>query len=187
MLSILIPSHKEEGVLNFVDQLEKLFPETHEIIIASDREGKGKGWAVRHALLNAKGTAIAIIDGDGDIPPRMLGRLFPFLEDFDVVVGSKRMTHAPWHRKIITYFSRIYIKVFFGISVETQTGIKLFRREALDFWKTDGFFFDVEMLLNAQKKGMKMIEIPIEAEITSSMSWRIIWATLLESIRLKFQ
>jgi len=187
VLSILIPSHNEENIGNFVEELETLFPAAYEIIVCSDRYSRGKGWAVREAMLQAKGDTIAVIDGDGDIPPRMLWRLFPFLEDYDVVVGSKRMTRAPLQRKIVTYLSRLYIRFFFGLPIETQTGIKLFRRDALHFWKTNGFFFDVEILRNAHKRGKKMIEVPIEAEIKESLSWRALWRTLLESIRLKFQ
>jgi len=187
MLSILVPAHNEENIQAFVEELEKSIPEAHEIIVASDREGKGKGWAVREAMLHATGNMIAFIDGDGDIPPRMLWRLFPFLEDYDVVLGSKKMTHAPLHRKIITYLSRLYIRIFFNIPEETQTGIKLFRRDALEYWKMNGFLYDVEILAKAKKRGMRMIEVPIEAEIKSSMSWRALWLTFTESLRLKFQ
>lgn len=187
MLSILIPSHNEENIHAFVEELEKLFPGAHEIIVASDREGRGKGWAVREAILIAQGDEIAIIDGDGDIPARMLARLFPFLEDYDCVVGTKRMSRAPLQRKVITYLSRIYLRVFFGLSVETQTGIKLFRKSALQYWKTDGFLFDIEILRNARRKGMTMIEVPIEAEIKVRLSWKAVWRTFWESITLKFQ
>ncbi len=157
-----------------------------EIIIASDPEGRGKGWAIREALKEAKGDLIAFIDGDGDIEPRMLWRLFPFLVDFDVVVGSKRMTNAPLQRKIITHLSRLYIKIMFGISVETQTGIKLFHRSALTDWQSNSFAFDFEILAKCQKRGLRMIEIPIEAEIKEKMSRRALWRTLIESLRLKF-
>lgn len=187
MLSILVPSHNEKGIHDFVSALERAVPEAHEIIIAQDRKGRGKGWAVREAMLRARGDQIAVIDGDGDIPPRMLWRLFPFLEDYDVVVGSKKMTRAPMQRKIITYLSKIYIRLFFGISVETQTGIKLFKRDALPYWEINGFFYDVEILSKCVKKGLKIIEVPIEAEIKEKMSGRALWVTLWESLRLKFR
>lgn len=186
MLSILLPNHNEKKINLFIEEIEKILP-AHEILIASDRAGKGKGWAVREALNHAKGDQIAFLDSDGDIPPRMLLRLIPYLEDFDVVVGSKRLTHAPLHRKIITHLSRFYIRCLFGLFFDTQTGIKLFRRKAIEDWKTDGFLFDVEILAKAKKKGMKIVEVPIEAEITASISKKILWKTLLESLRLKFR
>jgi glycosyltransferase involved in cell wall biosynthesis len=186
MLSILLPNHNEKKINLFIEEVEKILP-AHEIIIASDRVGRGKGWAVREALQHAKGDQIAFLDSDGDIPPRMLLRLIPFLDDFDVVVGSKRITKAPLHRKIITHLSRIYIRLFFGLVVDTQTGIKLFRREAIEEWKTDGFFFDVEILAKAKRKCMRMIEVPIEVEIKEKMSGKILWRTLCESLCLMFR
>lgn len=186
MLSTLLPCHKEKGIDEFVKEVERVLP-AHEIIIASDRTGRGKGWAVRQALMHAKGDRIAFLDSDGDIEPRMLLRLIPFLDDFDVVVGSKRIWHAPLHRKILTHLSRVYMRVMFGVTFDTQTGIKLFRREAIQGWRLDGFIFDLEILIKAKQRGMKIIEVPIEAEIKESMSWRIICKTLWESLILWFR
>lgn len=184
MLSILLPNQNEKRIEAFIAELERNFTNI-EIIIAVDRYGKGKGWAMREALTQAKGEHIAFLDGDGDIPPKMLKRLLPFLEDYDVVVGSKRIANAPLHRKILTHLSRLYIRIVFGIAQDTQTGIKLFRCEVLTDWKTDGFLFDVEILAKARKRGYSIIEIPIEAEITSSMSWRTVWRTFVESVKIR--
>jgi|25BtaG_2_1085352.scaffolds.fasta_scaffold00534_16 dolichol-phosphate mannosyltransferase len=185
MLSILIPNHNEDNIQELIAEIERVLP-ANQIIIAVDRDGKGKGWAMREALHYARGKYIAFLDGDGDIEPRMLKRLLPFLEDFDVVVGSKRMTYAPLQRKILTYLSRIYIRLMFGLPCDTQTGIKLFRSSALRTWETDGFLFDVEILAAAHRRELKIVEVPVEAEITKSMSRRAIWRTFLESLKIKF-
>lgn len=186
MLSILIPSRNEPNIVKFVEEVERELP-AHEIIVIRDNDGRGKGWALREALLHAKGDCIAFLDGDGDIPPRMLHRLFPFLEDFDIVVGSKRVLNAPWHRKIITHLSRIYIRLAFGLTVDTQTGIKLFRYDALEYWKSNSFFFDVEILAKAMRKGKRIIEVPIEAEIKASMSMKALYLTFRESLCLLYR
>lgn len=186
MLSIILPSHREPEIHSFVEQVAARFPRC-EIIVSSDSEGRGKGWAIREAIAHARGDQIAFLDGDGDIHPRMLLRLVPFLEDFDVVVGTKRINHRHFSRRVITTLSRIYIRTIFGLQCDTQTGIKIFRRETIIDWKTDGFLFDVEILANAQKRGARIIEVPIEAEITERMSRRAIWKTFLESLTLKFR
>jgi len=186
MLSILIPSHNEKGVHDFVDEVEAL-DIAHEIIICNDRYGRGKGWAIREGLAEATGEIVAFIDGDGDIPARMLLRLLPFLDDFDIVVGSKRIWNAPWQRKILTHLSRIYIWVVFGLRVDTQTGVKIFKREAVMPWVTNGFFFDVEVLARAVNEGFKVIEVPIKAEIKKQVSAGALWRTLVESVILWFR
>ena len=185
MLSILLPNHNEEYIHDLIQEAEETSLAA-EIIIAVDRDSRGKGWAMREALSQATGEHIVFLDSDGDIRPRMLKRLLPFLEDFDIVVGTKRVNHAPFHRKVLTHLSRIYIRIMFGLQVDTQTGIKLFKREALSDWGTDGFAFDIEVLQKAQRKGLRMIDVPIEAEITAPMSLKIIWRTLCESLRIKF-
>lgn len=190
MLSILIPSREGGAVHEFVEELERLLP-VSEIIICNDREQKGKGWALREALRHAKGDQIAFIDGDGEIPARMMNRLLPFLEDFDVVVGSKRITHSPLRRRVMTRLTRIWFKFLFGVKVDTQTGIKLFRRSAFDYldnyWNANGFIFDVEILELLQRKGFSLVEVPVEVEIRRQLAFTTIFRITGESIWLKFR
>ena len=190
MLSILIPDHNEKNIKDFVEEVESLNI-AHEIIISKDTESRGKGWALLQAFLASKGDLIAFIDGDGDIKPRMFYRLLPFLEDFDVVVGSKRITRAPMRRKIMTHLTRIWFRLLFGVQVDTQTGIKIFRREVFDlwanYWESNGFIFDVEILSNLQRLGCRMIEVPIEAEIRRQLPFTRIFKILGESLWLRYR
>lgn len=188
MLSILIPNHKEKEIQTLIKEIENLLP-VHEIIISNDSESKGKGWAIRQALMHAKGDLIAMLDGDNEIPARMLLRLLPFLDDFSVVVGSKRITQSPLRRKIMTHLTRIWFKLLFGLYVDSQTGIKLFKREALEAlphyaWRANGFIHDVEILSHLQKKGFKMVEVPIECQIRRQLAFKTIFRIFGESIWL---
>lgn len=189
MLSILIPQSNEPNIDLFVRQIEKVLP-VGEIIVACDRERKGKGWALREAFQQAKGDVIAFLDGDNEIFPRMLFRLLPFLEDFDVVVGSKRITHAPMRRKVMTQVTRAMFRFFFGVQVDTQTGIKLFRRSALEslsYWQSNGFVFDLEIITRLQKQGFKIVEVPIECEIKRQLAFKTIFRIAGEAIWLWFR
>lgn len=187
MLSILIPARNETYIQLFMDEVEAMLP-AHEIVVCNDRESRGKGWALREAFNESRGDLVAFIDGDGDIPPRMLKRLLPFLEDFDVVVGSKRITRAPLRRKVMTHVTRWWFRLLFGVQVDTQTGIKLFRRkalESLDFWASNGFIFDVEIITRLQEKGFKIIEVPVEVEIKKQLAFKTIFRIAGESLWLK--
>ena len=190
MLSIILPNHNETAIDDFIQEIEQKLP-VHEIIVSKDSESRGKGWAIREALNNAKGDQIAFLDGDGEIPARMLLRLLPFLEDFDVVVGSKRITKSPLRRKVMTHVTRIWFRLLFGVQVDTQTGIKLFKKVALDSidncWESNGFIFDVEILANLQKKGFKIVEVPIECEIKRQVAFKTIFKITGESIWLWFR
>lgn len=187
MLSIILPNRSEQYVQLFMQEIEDKLP-VHEIIVSLDRENRGKGWALREGFMACRGDQIAFLDADGEIPPRMLYRLLPFLEDFDVVVGSKRITRAPLRRKIMTRLTRWWFKLLFGVKVDTQTGIKLFNRRALDrlnFWASNGFIFDVEIIVRLQEMGFEAVEVPIECEIRRQVSFKTILRILGESIWLK--
>lgn len=190
MLSILIPDHNEAQINDFVSEVEGLGI-ANEIIISKDRHSRGKGWALREAFKSSKGDLVAFIDGDGDIRPRMFHRLLPFLDDFDVVVGSKRITRSPGRRKVMTHLTRIWFKFLFGVNVDTQTGIKIFRREVFDvfanYWESNGFIFDVEILEAMQRNGARMVEVPIEAEIRRQLKFKTIFRILGESLWLKYR
>lgn len=182
MLSIILPSRNEPHINEVVDDTIRQFPDA-QVIVSSDSEGRGKGWAIREGLKKAKGDLIAFLDGDGDIQPRMLKRLMPFIEDHDIVVGIKPISGL-LSRRILTYLSRLYLALCFDIKVDSQTGIKLFRREAMQKFYNDGFLFDLEILCIAKQQGLRMIEVPIDANVRRRMKLKSIWNTLKESITL---
>ena len=129
MITIIMPSALEENIHDMLVETEELFPEA-QIIVSTDRDRRGKGWAIRQGLLIATGDIIVFLDGDGDISPKMIHRLLHHLDEFDIVVGTKN-TRLLLSRWILTCLSRIYISLMFGIPVDTQTGIKIFKRDAL--------------------------------------------------------
>lgn len=184
MLSIILPNRNEKGIGDMVRCCIRYFP-TAQIIVSDDPDSRGKGWAIRNGLDKAHNRYIVLIDGDFDIHPRMINRLLPFLEDYDIVVGTKPLTGS-LSRKILTFLSRIYIRILFGLKIDTQTGIKVFRRETLTSWKTDGYAYDIEILAKAHRRGFDMIEIPIEASITRKMSAKNILQTLIDSLKIKW-
>lgn len=190
-LSIILPNCNEPQIQGLIKDIEGILP-VGEIIVSNDSESLGKGWSIREALRYAKGDRVAFLDGDGEIPARMLLRLLPFLDDFDVVVGSKRISpNSPMRRKIMTHVTRIWFRFLFGVQVDTQTGIKLFRRKALEAlnwsWESNGFIFDVEIISRLQKLGFRIIEVPIECEIRRQLPVKRIFKIFMESLWLKFR
>jgi len=186
MLSVIIPDYNAFEAQETTYVCRRYFPDA-QIIRATDLEGRGKGWAIREGLKKAEGDIICFLDADMDIHPRMINRLLPFLVDYDIVVGSKGIERGLFTRRLLTYLSRIYIRLLFGLRVHTQTGIKLYKREAIPEWKSDGFAFDIEILSKAKKNRFTMIEVPIDATIKKGMSLRAILKTFRESLKIWFQ
>ena len=184
MLSIIMPATDMEKANEMMQEVEDLFPNNCQVIVSSNRQALGKGWAVREALKQSSGEFICLLDGDGDISPKMIKRLIPFLSDYDIVCGVKPISGI-WSRRILTYFSRLYIATLFGVKVDTQTGIKLFKRHAITEWYNNNWLFDLEILSLAKQKGMSMIEVPIEfTPGNKKVKLVSIWKTFKESVTL---
>ena len=187
MLSIILPCHNvdQNALKTFTEEIEVQYNYTEiEIIVSNDAEGRGKGWAIRQGLLASRGNVVCFIDGDGDIPASMIARLLPFLKENDVVCGVKPISGI-WSRRILTYLSRLYITAMFNVKVDSQTGIKVFKKEFLSDFYNDGFLFDLELLSKAKKKGAKIAECPIDCKAAyKHMKATSIWKTLKESITL---
>lgn len=144
------------------------------IKVFSYKENRGKGYAIRFGMARAKGGIIAFIDAGGDLNASGIAMALEHLKWYnaDIVVGSKRH-HAskvayPWQRKILSYIVQRVTRFFFGLDVsDTQTGLKVFRREVLvkilPRLIVKRWAFDLEMLAVANLLGFKRIyESPVE-------------------------
>jgi glycosyltransferase involved in cell wall biosynthesis len=185
MISIILPNRNEER-LKQVQEAIPYLPFSCQVVIATDNDGEGKGAAIREGLRIAEGETIIFLDSDFDIHPRMINRLLPFLDDYDIVVGTKNLKNVTWQRKILTTLSRIYIGLLFGTRVETQVGLKVFKRSAIPEWKANGYIFDVEVLYKAKQMGKRMIEIPIKATVSDSKTFKDLWTTFKDTIKIRW-
>ncbi|TVR70763.1 MAG: hypothetical protein EA408_10575, partial [Marinilabiliales bacterium] len=73
------------------------------------------------------------------------------------------------HRRVVSLFFRKFVKVYAGLPgylTDTQCGLKLYRgdiaKELYDECRTDGFLFDVAIILRAIAKGYAIKEFPVE-------------------------
>jgi len=153
-----------------VRQFESLSPHFRLLVYPKNR---GKGYAVRFGVLNARGALVLYADADGATPIVELERLESAIKDgAQVAIGSRAMFSRDTEVKTVWY--RIFIgRVFSGIVnvlllpgiADTQCGFKLFirpvARHIFSHQKADRFSFDVEVLFLARKAGCKIAEVPI--------------------------
>ena len=86
------------------------------------------------------------------------------------------------------------VKVLFNLSVtDTQTGIKLFRREVLERVlpqvTVNRYAFDLAVLLNASKAGYRIVEAPVELsyQFSSQVKAKAIWDIFLDTMILFYR
>jgi hypothetical protein len=102
--------------------------------------------------------------------------------DFDLVIGSKRhpqsVLYYPPLRKLYSNVYYYLIKLLFGLPVkDTQTGVKVFKREVLDFVMPKllvrEFAFDLELLVVAHMGNYRIGESPIVLEFKNKYAYTI--------------
>ena len=133
----------------------------------------GKGNALKAGFRASTGGFVLLLDGDLDIAPRMLPKFFDSMAKHgsDIVIGSKRHPEStvqyPWHRRLASAIYFGLVRLVVGLPVtDTQTGMKLFRRQvlgdALDRMLVKTYAFDLELLSIAYGRGAKVSEAPVE-------------------------
>ena len=139
----------------------------------SYRKNSGKGYAIKYGFQYARGDLVLFLDADSDLPaaqiPRFLGGMNG--TDVDIIIGSKRhplsKVDYPPLRRLLSGAYGLLVRALFNLKVtDTQTGIKLFRREVLDrvFPKVliKRYAFDLELLANASRLRYRIAEAPVE-------------------------
>jgi glycosyltransferase involved in cell wall biosynthesis len=166
--------------------------------VLSHPSNRGKGQALFTGARAAKGDLIVFLDADLDLPPEQLPALLDGMGDADVLVGAKRDSMAagryPFIRRILSRLFSLATVGLFGLTVtETQTGLKVFRREVLEIvvprMRIDGYAYDLEMLVRAQRAGFKLTQTPVElgpGASTAALRAGMLWQMARDTARLQW-
>jgi glycosyltransferase involved in cell wall biosynthesis len=203
-LSIVIPAYNEESRLpktfdRILGWLEEQRLKFREIIVVDDGSrdatagvveeyskppspirllrnpgNKGKGYAVRHGVLDAGGEWILYTDADLSTPIEELQKLEAAAAQQNAVIaiGSRAVdrslvaVHQSPFREYSGRFFNVVMRAVTGLPFhDTQCGFKLYRADAakavFSRQEQDGFSFDVEDLVIAKKLGLRAVEVPV--------------------------
>jgi len=137
-------------------------------------ENRGKGYAVKIGLLEAKADIALFSDADLSTPIDEMSKLVDPIRngEYDVTFGSRALdrsligTHQPWRREQGGKVMNLVIRTMSSLPfADTQCGFKAFNmikfRPLLDLMTIDRFGFDVEFLFVANYHGLRLAEIPV--------------------------
>ena len=172
-----------------------------QVRIVELAENQGKGAALRVGLAQGRGRYLGFIDGDGDIPARQLSQFLAAISaaDPDVVLGSKIHPDSdvvyPPLRRLYSFGYRQLTRLLFRLPTrDTQTGIKLIRRETLAAvlpkMLEKRFAFDLELLVVARRMGYRnFVELPVQIaeRFTTTISPKAVWRTLLDTLAIFYR
>ncbi|MHC4475775.1 MAG: glycosyltransferase [Planctomycetota bacterium] len=164
---------------------------------------KGKGCAVRTGMNETQGAYVMFSDSGCCVPygNTLLGLEMLKNGECDIAHGSRKMLESdiqqgqPWHRRACAKLFRWALKKILTLPAgltDTQCGFKVYRgevaRELYNQCVSDGFMFDVEIILRAKKAGYRIREFPVEwvCDLDSRLSVvRAPWPVLREMIAIK--
>jgi dolichyl-phosphate beta-glucosyltransferase len=203
-ISIVVPAYNEQArlpatirrILNYLSRSEWVF---HEIVIVDDGStdgtleiasafarqhsnvrvlqnpgNRGKGYSVRHGMMEARGEWRLFSDADLSTPIEEIEKLRSAMErdGSDVAIGSRALdrsligVHQPGMRESAGRVFNAVMRTVVGLPIaDTQCGFKLFRgaasREIFSRQTQERFGFDVEILFIAKKHGFRISEVPV--------------------------
>ncbi len=216
-----------QNITRLLDELNKL-DATYEVVIVSDgntddtvREARrvrsprvrvfhypmniGKGFALSLGVDQSIGDLVTFIDADMELDPANIAGFIDLMQssNCDAVIGSKRHPMSkvayPTFRRFQSFAYQLLVRLLFNLNVrDTQTGLKLFRRqvlqESLPLLAIKRFAFDLELLVVARYLGYgNVCEAPIslnyqfESTVNLRSAWRVLWDTAAIFYRLRIR
>jgi dolichyl-phosphate beta-glucosyltransferase len=140
-------------------------------VVAND-ENRGKGYSVRHGMMEARGRIVLFTDADLSAPIEEADKLFAALADNDVAIGSRALDRSliaihqsPFREYAGIIFNFVVRAILRLPFVDTQCGFKAFRRDRcrviFEQQRIERFGFDPELLYLARHHGLRAAEIPV--------------------------
>ena len=138
---------------------------------------KGKGFAVRTGILASQGDNVMFADSGLCVPYHHARRGLSLIKSgvCEIAHGSRRLNASTilkpqaWQRRVSARLFRRLARHWMKIPpqlTDPQCGFKIYRgdvaRGLYGECRTDGFMFDLEIILRALRQGYRIQEFPIE-------------------------
>jgi len=185
-----IPSVVDEIVVvdnNSRDRTADEVRRTRARLVTESRQGYG--YALRRGLQEATGDIVILAEPDGTFIGRDILKLLAYADDFDMVCGTRTTRELLWDQANMGWFLRMgnwivakMLQLLYGGPSLSDCGctLRLTHRSALERIRGDltvgGSHFLPEMVILALKKGLKVIEVPVnyrgrvgESKITGNL------------------
>lgn len=178
-ISIIIPIKNEPAIQALLFEIEATINQNHEIIVVDKSKEKlevrgvqvivqksdGLGNAFVEGLSCAKGDVIALMDGDGSHRPEDLLHMLSYINQNDIVLGSKLIKGAKscdtLGRRIVTLAFAWMTRLVLWIDIkDPMTGFMVARRNIFDNLRLNPRGFKIVIEIVYKSRGSVM-EVPI--------------------------
>jgi hypothetical protein len=163
----------EDGSTDNTSEVMKSL-ESGRIRIFQNRDRLGKGGAIRNALKEAKGNIVLFMDADLASNPEQIEELINQIKNgAAIVIGSRYVAGSKAKRSAVRNvaslgFNWLVRNILNSKLKDHQCGFKAFRKDVIlplvNEVENRQWFWDTELLVLAQRKGLRIVEIPVEWE-----------------------
>lgn len=166
---IVVDDGSEDDTYNIARDLAR---ENPRVKVVRNNQNMGKGHAIKRGFQHSTGEIVVYMDADLSMHPQQLTHYLKklLIVGADAVIASKWHPKSdisyPLHRKILSKGFNLLARAIFGLPLsDTQCGFKVFRRRVLEDVMprllVKRYAFDVELLMNACRRGYRVVEAPI--------------------------
>ncbi len=177
----------EDGSTDRTREIAKSL-ESDDITVLHNSVRMGKGAAIQTAISHTRSNIVIFMDADLASNPGHVKELVGLLESGTaIVIGSRYLDGSKTKRTMVRHVAsrgfNFLVRLLLGSKLtDHQCGFKAFRKDLilplLDEVEDGKWFWDTELLVRAQRKGLKIAEIPIEWTEDNDSRFRIFEDTL---------
>lgn len=200
---IVVDDGSKDNTAEVVNNAVRSSPPGIELKVERYSHHRGKGYAVRKGIEQTSGEYVMFADSGCCVPYEDTLRGLELIKSgaCDIAHGSRKMRGCHIE-KAQSLYRRICSKMFHWFVIhdmkipaeftDTQCGFKIYRgdvaRHLYGECITDGFTFDIEIIMRAQKEGYHIKEFPIDwtCDPDSRLSpTRSSWRVLSELLNIR--
>lgn len=148
--------------------VKKLIKKYPQLSLITHNPNKGYGEALKTGFYQTKYDWITFTDADGQFDFSEIDKFvdIQLQTDADLVIGYYKKRAVSFRRKLNTWLWQQIVYVLFGLNVrDIDCGFKLINRRVINgiskLESGRGAFISSELLIKAQKKKFKIVEIPV--------------------------
>jgi glycosyltransferase involved in cell wall biosynthesis len=167
---IVVNDGSRDDTARVVGQSQEQHP---ELQLLENPGNRGKGYSVRHGMLQARGEILLFSDADLSSPIEEADKLLAAIADgADIAIGSRwlesrlQTRRQPLYRQFFGRIFNLLLRITLGLGFkDTQCGFKAFTRQAAQAifpaQKVERWGFDAEVLYLAKRLGLRVAEVPV--------------------------
>ena len=196
---LVVDDGSPDGTGEIADRLAESFPGRLDVMHRGRRGGLGSAYIEgMQRALTFQTDLIAQMDADLSHDVKYLPALIAAAGSADLAIGSRYVPGggvSNWslNRRLLSRFANVYVRVVTGLSIKDATaGYRCWRRGTLEqlplaTLKSNGYSFQVEMLWETVRRGLRVVEVPIVFVERAQGRSKLNSATIVESVWLPWR